>query len=135
MASPHDENGFLAHRDALVAALAGERVTAILVTHCHSDHSPLAAWLREYTGAPTVAYGPHRVNTEWVDDDTPDEPDADDDHAVQVRPEGGERNEEPDGTRPPFEQLEDGLTGTHAELLNSSEVYSNLYRLQFTHAA
>ena len=25
-------------------------------------------------------------------------------------------------------------TGTHAELLNSSEVYSNLYRLQFTHA-
>ena len=65
------------HRDALVAALAGERVTAILVTHCHSDHSPLAAWLREYSGAPTVAYGPHRVNTDWVDDDTPDEPDAD----------------------------------------------------------
>ena len=26
-------------------------------------------------------------------------------------------------------------TGTHAELLNSSEVYSNLYRLQFTHAS
>jgi len=26
-------------------------------------------------------------------------------------------------------------TGTHAELLNSSEVYSNLYRLQFTHGA
>jgi subfamily B ATP-binding cassette protein MsbA len=26
-------------------------------------------------------------------------------------------------------------TGTHAELLNSSDVYSNLYRLQFTHAA
>ncbi len=25
-------------------------------------------------------------------------------------------------------------TGTHAELLNSSEVYSNLYRLQFTHS-
>ena len=25
-------------------------------------------------------------------------------------------------------------TGTHAELLNSSELYSNLYRLQFTHA-
>jgi subfamily B ATP-binding cassette protein MsbA len=24
-------------------------------------------------------------------------------------------------------------TGTHAELLNSSELYSNLYRLQFTH--
>lgn len=47
------------HRDALHAALDGERVTAILVTHCHSDHSPLAAWLREETGAPTSAFGPH----------------------------------------------------------------------------
>ena len=26
-------------------------------------------------------------------------------------------------------------TGTHAELLNSSELYSNLYRLQFTHSS
>ena len=47
------------HRDALAAALAGERVTAIAVTHCHSDHSPLAAWLRVETGAPTYAFGPH----------------------------------------------------------------------------
>ena len=46
------------HRDALAAAIAGQRVTAILVTHCHSDHSPLAAWLREESGAPTVAFGP-----------------------------------------------------------------------------
>lgn len=48
-----------AHRDALAAALHGERVRAILVTHYHSDHSPLAAWLRAETGAPTVAFGPH----------------------------------------------------------------------------
>jgi glyoxylase-like metal-dependent hydrolase (beta-lactamase superfamily II) len=47
------------HRDALAAALAGERVRAILVTHCHADHSPLAAWLRAETGAPTFAFGPH----------------------------------------------------------------------------
>jgi glyoxylase-like metal-dependent hydrolase (beta-lactamase superfamily II) len=47
------------HRDALAAALAGERVAGILVTHCHSDHSPLAAWLRDDTGAPTFAFGPH----------------------------------------------------------------------------
>ena len=47
------------HRDALASAIAGERVTAICVTHCHSDHSPLAAWLREETGAPTIAFGPH----------------------------------------------------------------------------
>ena len=31
-----------AHRDALATALAGERVRAILVTHCHGDHSPLS---------------------------------------------------------------------------------------------
>ena len=48
-----------AHRDALAACLDGSRVRAILVTHCHSDHSPLAAWLRELTGAPTIAFGPH----------------------------------------------------------------------------
>ena len=71
------------HRDALQAALAGERVTAILVTHCHSDHSPLAAWLRESTGAPTVAFGPHAPSPDWVEDDTPDEPE-DGEKAVAV---------------------------------------------------
>ena len=58
-----------AHRDALAAALRGVRVTAILVTHCHADHSPLAAWLTAETGAPPVGFGPHpRL----------DDPDADD---------------------------------------------------------
>jgi glyoxylase-like metal-dependent hydrolase (beta-lactamase superfamily II) len=47
------------HRDALHAALQGETVTAILVTHCHADHSPLTAWLRVETGAPAYAFGPH----------------------------------------------------------------------------
>lgn len=47
------------HRDALAAALRGERVRGILVTHCHSDHSPLAAWLAAESGAPTFAFGPH----------------------------------------------------------------------------
>jgi glyoxylase-like metal-dependent hydrolase (beta-lactamase superfamily II) len=47
------------HRDALRAALDGERVVAILVTHCHSDHSPLATWLHDETGAPTYGFGPH----------------------------------------------------------------------------
>ena len=47
------------HRDSLAAALDGDRVRAILVTHCHSDHSPLSAWLRDDSGAPTVAFGPH----------------------------------------------------------------------------
>lgn len=57
------------HRDALIRALDGERVRAILVTHCHSDHSPLSAWLREATGAPTIAFGPHGDTGEPDDDD------------------------------------------------------------------
>ncbi|WP_309644821.1 MBL fold metallo-hydrolase [Phenylobacterium sp.] len=41
------------HLDAILAALEpGERVTHILVTHHHSDHSPLAKPLQEKTGAP-----------------------------------------------------------------------------------
>ena len=39
------------HLDALLAALEGETVTHILVTHHHSDHSPLAKPLQEKTGA------------------------------------------------------------------------------------
>lgn len=65
-----------AHRDALRAALQGRRVRAVLVTHCHSDHSPLAAWLAAETGAPTVAVGPHpRVEVE-PDDEPDDDPDG-----------------------------------------------------------
>ena len=41
-----------AHLAALIQAVAGERVTAILVTHDHADHSPLAARLSKLTGAP-----------------------------------------------------------------------------------
>lgn len=78
------------HRDALIAALAGERVTAILITHCHSDHSPLAAWLREHTGAPTIAFGPHRVDDTWVEDDTPDEPDEEELAAAAAAEAAGE---------------------------------------------
>jgi glyoxylase-like metal-dependent hydrolase (beta-lactamase superfamily II) len=52
------------HRDALHRALDGCTVRAILVTHCHADHSPLAAWLTAETNAPTVGYGPHG-DDEW----------------------------------------------------------------------
>jgi glyoxylase-like metal-dependent hydrolase (beta-lactamase superfamily II) len=57
------------HRSALRAALDGDRVRAILVTHCHSDHSPLSSWLRDESGAPTIAFGPHgRIEAETDDD-------------------------------------------------------------------
>lgn len=45
------------HLAALAAALRGARVTAILVTHAHRDHSALAQALCAVTGAPVVAFG------------------------------------------------------------------------------
>jgi glyoxylase-like metal-dependent hydrolase (beta-lactamase superfamily II) len=41
-----------AHLAAILAAVSGERVTHILITHHHSDHSPLSRPLAERTGAP-----------------------------------------------------------------------------------
>lgn len=47
------------HHRALDAALEGEEVAAILVTHTHADHSPASARLAELTGAIRYGYGPH----------------------------------------------------------------------------
>lgn len=47
-----------AHLDALVAAIAGRRVVAILCTHTHRDHSPAAAPLKALTGAPIIGCAP-----------------------------------------------------------------------------
>ena len=47
------------HVEALKRALAGKRVSHILVTHTHSDHSPAAKPLKEWSGAKTYAFGPH----------------------------------------------------------------------------
>ncbi|MBL8530125.1 MAG: MBL fold metallo-hydrolase [Hyphomonadaceae bacterium] len=44
-----------AHIEALLAAVAGERVTHILVTHGHADHSPAARPLAARTGATIYA--------------------------------------------------------------------------------
>jgi glyoxylase-like metal-dependent hydrolase (beta-lactamase superfamily II) len=40
-----------AHLEAILAATHGERVTHIVITHHHSDHSPLAGPLKAATGA------------------------------------------------------------------------------------
>ena len=48
-----------AHLASLIKNLNGEKVEAILVTHTHRDHSPLAARLKELTGAPVLGMGPH----------------------------------------------------------------------------
>jgi glyoxylase-like metal-dependent hydrolase (beta-lactamase superfamily II) len=55
------------HVEALLAALRGETVTHILVTHTHRDHSPAAAALKAATGAPTFGFGPHGVIGEAVE--------------------------------------------------------------------
>ncbi len=47
------------HVAALLAALSGETVSHILVTHTHIDHSPAAAAIKRATGAPTYGFGPH----------------------------------------------------------------------------
>src|ERR1700723_2930933 len=49
------------HVDALLAGLSGERITHILITHTHRDHSPAAAAVKAATGAITLAEGPHRA--------------------------------------------------------------------------
>src|SRR3546814_8260458 len=43
-----------AHLDALIRAIDGRPVTAIVVTHTHRDHSPLSRALKATTGAPIV---------------------------------------------------------------------------------
>lgn len=43
-----------AHLDAIEAAVGGRRVSALVVTHTHADHSPAVAALRDRFGAPRV---------------------------------------------------------------------------------
>ena len=46
-----------AHLEALLAAVAGETVSHIVVTHSHSDHVTLAPRLKARTSAPIYAFG------------------------------------------------------------------------------
>jgi hydroxyacylglutathione hydrolase len=45
------------HLAAILRALGGARVEAILVTHAHHDHSALSPALARATGAPVLAFG------------------------------------------------------------------------------
>ncbi|MEO3470537.1 MBL fold metallo-hydrolase [Roseomonas sp. CAU 1739] len=48
-----------AHLAAILHATEGERITHILVSHTHRDHSPGVAALQSVTGAPSHGFGPH----------------------------------------------------------------------------
>ncbi len=52
---PADES----HIDAILEATKGEKITHMLVTHTHMDHSPGCALLAEFCDAKTYAYGSH----------------------------------------------------------------------------
>lgn len=52
-----DTNG-AGHVDAILAAVGAAKVTAILCTHTHRDHSPAAAPLKAATGAPIIGCAP-----------------------------------------------------------------------------
>jgi len=47
------------HVEAVLAAVAGEIVSHLLITHTHRDHSPAAAAIAGHTGALTCGFGPH----------------------------------------------------------------------------
>jgi glyoxylase-like metal-dependent hydrolase (beta-lactamase superfamily II) len=70
------------HIAALKRALSGRRLTHILVTHTHNDHSPAAAPLKAWSGAKTYGFGPHGAG-------------RDDDLKLE---EGGDRDFVPDVT-------------------------------------
>jgi glyoxylase-like metal-dependent hydrolase (beta-lactamase superfamily II) len=57
---PADE----AHLAAILRATEGERITRILVSHTHRDHSPGAAALAAATGARSFGLGPHATPPE-----------------------------------------------------------------------
>ncbi len=52
-----DANG-IGHVDAILRSVGDARVTAILCTHTHRDHSPAAAPLKAATGAPIIGCAP-----------------------------------------------------------------------------
>ncbi|QPC94107.1 MBL fold metallo-hydrolase [Mesorhizobium sp. INR15] len=53
---PEDE----AHLETLLEVIGNRPVSHIFVSHTHRDHSPLAAQLKQRTGAVVLAEGPHR---------------------------------------------------------------------------
>lgn len=69
-----------AHVDAIIAAIGEARLSAIVCTHTHRDHSPAAALLKARTGAPIIGCAPlalddsgPRADASFDRDYTPDD--------------------------------------------------------------
>ena len=88
-----DTNG-MGHVDAIIAAAGSARITAILCTHTHRDHSPAAAELKARTGAQIVGCAALTI------DDTGPRADAafDPDYAPDRVLDDGDRVSGPDWT-------------------------------------
>jgi glyoxylase-like metal-dependent hydrolase (beta-lactamase superfamily II) len=66
-----------AHLAALKAAIGGRRVSHILITHTHRDHSESADALKQWSGAQTYGFGPQgAASTGEEADDTDFVPDV-----------------------------------------------------------
>ena len=56
------------HIDALLRATTGERITHMVVTHTHRDHSPGCQLLAAHTDAKTYGFGPHGAGRRYAGD-------------------------------------------------------------------
>lgn len=63
------------HVEAILGALAGERIVSILCTHTHRDHSPASRSLKALTGAPIVGCPPLDIADEGPRADDSFDPD------------------------------------------------------------
>jgi glyoxylase-like metal-dependent hydrolase (beta-lactamase superfamily II) len=87
-----------AHIDALLGAIGpGERITHLVVTHTHGDHSPAARTLRDRTGAPIYGFGPQlRLHDPDQTRVVFGDPEADPDPSQPAPRPGGDRDFRPD---------------------------------------
>jgi glyoxylase-like metal-dependent hydrolase (beta-lactamase superfamily II) len=71
---PADINGE-GHVEAIMRAVGDARITAVLCTHTHRDHSPAAAPLKALTGAPIIGCAPLALSDDGPRADSAFDPD------------------------------------------------------------